>query len=391
MKAHSFVLSLFFTVSFVPGSVAEIDTPLATSSEIHETLQKALEANYRLEWENALTLFKSLEHAEKDHPVIAFGIALTQWWRLSVLALELDKAESEPFLKSAEHALDLARAYIKRGDSTGEGHLVEGATIGLMARWHTANRNWSKAYFQGRRAIAALRRAKRINPQLTDANLGLGIFHYYVAKLPGVVRALAFLGSSGNPRKGLDELTEGVRSSYFSREACRFMLVKIYLKMERNPKEALAWLDDLTLRFPESAYVRSLRGIALYNLHDPVRLIFEAAEQRSLLDSGQLPALFSAQVSFFEALARIEERDWVSAVFHLERGIQKGNEMDPFWLWCHVFLGKTNDILRKREKALEHYRFVLSRLERWESHSIVRGYIKRPFEGKDNELETMDF
>src|SRR5258706_1716406 len=126
--------------------------------------------------------------------MVAFGIASAHWWRISSYVLEADPKESRPCLDAAERCIKLSNAKIKKGDPTGEGHLVLGGALGLRGRWEATNQKWIDAYFSGKKAYKYLSEALKINPSLTDAYIGHGIFDYFVATLPAIIRSLAFVG-----------------------------------------------------------------------------------------------------------------------------------------------------------------------------------------------------
>ena len=66
-------------------------------------------------------------------------------------------------------------------------------------------------------------KALEINPRLVDANMGKGIFDYYVATLPSIVRVLAFIGMGGDKNVGLQELTIAATEGTYSRTASTCM------------------------------------------------------------------------------------------------------------------------------------------------------------------------
>src|ERR1041384_3106280 len=104
--------------------------------------------------------------------MVAFGVATCHWWRISSFVLDADMEESKPFLDAVEQCINLAQEKIKKGDETGEAHLVLGGALGLRGRWEATNRKWWDAYFSGKKAYRYLTKALEINPQLKDAYMG---------------------------------------------------------------------------------------------------------------------------------------------------------------------------------------------------------------------------
>ena len=62
---------------------------------------------------------------------------------------------------------------------------------------------WLKAHWHGRRGKNALLSLVEIDPDYNDAYLGLGIYHYYSAVLPKIVRTLSYvMGIRGDKESG---------------------------------------------------------------------------------------------------------------------------------------------------------------------------------------------
>ena len=66
--------------------------------------------------------------------------------------------------------------------------------------------------------------------------MGLGIFDYFAATLPAIVRVLSALGKSGDPKVGLTELQEAAEKGIYSRTPSQLFLTQIYTEMEGKPE-----------------------------------------------------------------------------------------------------------------------------------------------------------
>ncbi len=343
-------------------------------------LMAALDANYRMEFGAAAQELAALEPIAPDHPIVAFGGLLTEWWKLTAAVWEEDAEKSAPMLAAAETCLAAAERRIEAGDPTGEGHLVKGATLGLLGRWHIKNRHWMKSYFIGKDAKAALQEALAINPQLHDAHAGIGIYDYFVAKLPGVVRWLAFSGQTSDPADGLRELDLALAQGRYTVVGARAALALIQIRNEKNPARALEICDELIAAHPQSPFFGALRMIALHDLNRGDALAAEADRQAVLLRTGAYPATRGAQVWFAAGLAKFRQQDWAGARRDYMRAVEVGDPSDPFATWARLHLGNIHDALGEREAARTVYREVRGMTNRWGTRRLAERYRDEAFD-----------
>lgn len=363
--------------------------PFDISEDLDRTIKAGLNELYNLHFDEALATFKTVESQAQDHPMVAFGIASVHWWRLSVYVLETDPVESEAFLKAADECIRLSEKKIEKGDLTGEGYLTLGGTYGILGRWKATNRQWMSAYFSGRKAVKYLRRSLKINPQLKDANMGLGIFDYFVATLPSVVRALAFLGANNDPKVGIRELEEAAREGTYARTPARLFLMDIYSNWERNAERSFEIIRDLRNEFPVSPFIHMLHVIALYNHNKLAELHKEAMDYVERVKKGIYQEAFYPEAFFSAGLSHFKARDWQKAVEQFDQAVQHGNNRNPFFIWAHLYKGYALDALKKRDQAEAEYKFVLDEKRRWGSHDHAKARLKKPFSENEPELEKV--
>jgi tetratricopeptide (TPR) repeat protein len=344
-----------------------------------DQLLAAMEANYRLDYAAADKILDALQQHAEVRPLVDFGRLLTEWWRLTAAVLEEDKAASAPMLAMAEACLRSSEARIKEGDPTGEAHLVKGATLGLMGRWHIKNHHWMKSYFVGKKAKASLEKALLINPLLYDANAGIGIYDYFVAKLPGIVRFIAFTGQKGSPQDGLDRIDIALKHGRYTLVGTRAALALVYIRNETDPTRALDYIDLLLAEYPHSVFFRSLRMIALYDLDRPEDLADEAKLQEKLLKDGEFPSDRAAQVYFTRGLAHFRAQDWAAARTDYKQAVKSGNPSDPFTTWAELHLGNILDITGNRSAAKRQYKHVKKMTNRWGTARLADRYLDDPF------------
>ena len=363
--------------------------PFKVSPDLDAKIRAGLTALYNLEFDEAERIFNELKPEEAEHPMVAFGRTSVFWWRLSVYVLESDSKESAKFLSSVDDCIRVSKAMVDRGDKTGEGYLCLGGAQGLLGRWQAANRKWMPAYFTGRSAYRHLRDALKVNPKMYDAYMGLGIFDYYVATLPALVRVLAFLGQSGDKQKGLDELQKAGSNGTYANTPALLFLVNIYSSLENRPDQAFAILDELHRQYPNSPFIHMLTIVALYN-HRPVGdLEASAKEFQERVKNGTYRPSFATQGDFAEGLVYFKEHQWTDALRLFDAAVKAGTVKDPFYTWATLYKGYVLDLMGRRKEAVAQYHDVLSQIRRWGAHDNAELRLKRPFTEKDKELTKL--
>ncbi|GAB5559713.1 MAG: hypothetical protein SynsKO_13600 [Synoicihabitans sp.] len=362
---------------------------IGLSPEIDARIHAALEANYRLDFEQGAAELAEIAPYAEDHPMITFGDLLIEWWKVTAAVWEEDEAACQAMLAAADRSLAQAEALIERGDPLGEGHMIKGATLGLLGRWHIKNRRWWKSYVVGKEAKAELTKALEINPKLYDAYAGIGIYDYFVAKLPGIVRWLAFTGQSADPADGMRAVELSLEKGNYTTVGTRAALTLIQLRNELNPTKGLELADGLVADHPHSPFFGSLRLIALYDLNRPVELTAEAERQASLLAAGDYPSTRQAQVKFAEGLAHFRAGRWSDAKRAYSAAVENGHPSDPFATWAQLHLGNIADVQGDRREARRIYREVENALNRWGTERLAERYRKTPFDPAEHQVRLL--
>ena len=123
---------------------------------------------------------------------------------------------------------------------------------------------WEKgpAARAGVRAREHLLRALALDPALADAELGLGLYNYYVDALSGIAKLLRFfMGIPGGSKKnGFKQLERAMTQGTLARAEARFYLAKNLRNYDRDYARTLTVLAPLTEHYPANPFFALLRG-----------------------------------------------------------------------------------------------------------------------------------
>lgn len=375
----------------VAGAQAAAGEPNPFNMEpgVDAAIRTAIRDLYDVKIDTALARLSALEHAASSHPFIAAGVATCHWFRMSYDVMDRNPAWSDPFVAAAERCIALSEKRIAEGDPTGEGHFSKGLVLGLLGRWEIANGHMLTAYFRGRAARAHLEKTRELNPSLADPLMGLGIFEYYAAKLPAVVRVLAFFGVSGDLEAGLNRLRVAADESAYLKTPARLFLANILAGEEDRPRDAIAIIDGVRDRHPQSPFVDMVLIKAVYNAGDVDRLAAIADTFMDRVRSGVYRQEFAAQAFFNKGLVHLKRKEWGDAARTFAVAAARADVDDPFGAWATLYRGFSLDALGRREEAVALYREVLRMERRWSSHAVANRYLDRPFAGTPEDLAVL--
>ncbi len=280
----------------------------AAPAEMERELAGVVDLFYDMQFDKARAAADSLAARHPKHPAGTFyrSVSTYQRWVAEGMrstdtyrAFEADSAAAE---KAAEALMKTHPA---------EAHYYLGAALGFRARANAAQKRFFRALPDGAASVKHLKKALALDPTLTDARLGMGMFHYFAARMPAGAKPFAYLliGEGADRPLGLRELWSVAESTGIARMEARSVLAVILSKDdEADWPLAEKLLAELAGRYPHNpiyrlrrAYVAERRGdfdaaVALSDpngkwfdtLHPSVRAparawaLYRAAESRLL-------------------------------------------------------------------------------------------------------------
>ncbi|UPT74578.1 MAG: hypothetical protein M0D55_02255 [Elusimicrobiota bacterium] len=232
----------------------------AAPPEIERELAGVVDLFYGMDFDEARAASEALAAKRPEHPAGVFyrGISSYQRW----IAEGMRSTETlRAFEADNEAAERLSRALIKT--SPAEGHYYLGASLGFRSRAAAGQRKFMRALPDGAAAVKHLKKALALDPALTDARLGMGMYHYFAARMPAGARPFAFLlvGEGPDRELGLKELWSVAESTGVSRMEARSVLATILSKDdEAGWVKADELLVELCARYPRNPVYRLRRA-----------------------------------------------------------------------------------------------------------------------------------
>lgn len=163
--------------------------------------------------------------------------------------------QTKQLTRQALQLLESVRANLKTTKSrSSRQELVLGMSEAFIARIHTDQESWLKAYSVGRESRDRLRQHIRKNPDSEDAYLVLGLYEFYTGSVPKGLKWLTYLiDLSGNREQGLQWLQRAVAHAVTAApEAARILIDEL----ELQAPEVCQWLslnEQLRDKYPANS------------------------------------------------------------------------------------------------------------------------------------------
>ena len=333
---------------------------------------------YGHEFERAVPAAAALEARHPGHPVGPLFKAIVAFQRWTAEGLRDDgswKAIDLELTRAADEAKTLEKT------SPAESHYYLGAALGFRARGLAAQKRFLSAVPDAASSIRHLKKALALDPGLEDARLGLGMYHYFAARMPPAAKPFArvLMGEPGDREKGLSELWSVANSSGVARMEARAVLAMILSKNDEadwNGAEKL--LAELMKRYPRNPLYRLRRAYVAERRGD-----LDAAAALADPDGTWIPALHAGlrENSRAWALYRAAECDLLRGrIDSAERRLAALDERKaPKGLRDWILLRRANldDARGRREAAKTAY----ARVEEKTAAGAAKGFLAAPFPG----------
>lgn len=213
-----------------------------------------------------------MQQQQPENPLGYLLEAEALWWKIwcssaefkygMTMARHRDKLDSDQhYLELAMHAEALASLQLRKRE-TAEMHLYSGMANALLARLYGLrweNRNTARAGVIARDHFV---RALALDPSLADADMGLGLYDYYVDTLSTMARVLRFvMGIPGGSREeGIKLLDRAIQQGQLTPSLARFYLAINLHNYDQRYEDALRVITPLAQQYPQNALFQLVRG-----------------------------------------------------------------------------------------------------------------------------------
>src|SRR6266704_1192709 len=231
-----------------------------------------LDKIYSFDLAGAIEAAKRMEQERPNHPLGYLLETEALWWRIWCTSAEfkygMSDARRRPKLEADRHYLELAarvlslaEAQIKQNESA-EMQFYAGMAEASSARLYALRGEYRNAARSGVRGREHLLRSKVLDPDLADADLGLGLYNYYVDTLSAIARVLRFFMGipGGSKQNGVHLLEHAIAQGVLTSNVARFYLALNLHRYDQQYEKALNVLGPLVEKYPANPLFQLARG-----------------------------------------------------------------------------------------------------------------------------------
>jgi hypothetical protein len=285
---HSIVAGFFVVAAAFASGQAR-----ASELNIPSEASEAIRLTYSGKTDRATALARDLEAARPDHPLGYLIEADILWWKIycrwserkyNTIDAWSHSRPSEPLddaeLALADKVTRLAEAGIAKSD-TAEMELYAGLGYASRARLLGLRYEKTPVARAGVEARKHLLRCLELDPKMADAELGLGLYNYYVDTLSAMAKVMRFFMGipGGDKRVGLRQLETAASKGELTQMEARFNMAKNLRNYDRDYARAAQAAAPLITDYPDNPVFLLLAGDLEQKLghNDAAAALFRAA------------------------------------------------------------------------------------------------------------------
>jgi hypothetical protein len=264
-----FVLFMVMVCPLVPAQLAPEPAPTLA---LPPNAPAILDHIYSGRRDLALGDIHQLQEQAPDQPLGYLLEAEADWWRIWCVSAEfkygMTMARHHKKVPGDEHYLELTtKAYNLaenrlQQQNTADMHLYAAMADALAARLYGLRGEYHATAKAGVRARENFIVALKMDPTLTDAYTGLGLYNYYVDTLSMIAKALRFLMGipGGTKEEGIRQLEKGMREGPLSAPLARFYLALNLFNYDQKYERSLEVVTPLMEKYPQNPIFQLMRG-----------------------------------------------------------------------------------------------------------------------------------
>lgn len=226
---------------------------------------EAINAMYNFEFKKAHSHFNWLQKNYPWHPLPYLLKGLNYWWQ--IVPDYLNEEYDDDFLAYMDTTVVTAKN-IRDNYNEIEGSFFLAAAYAFEGRLHSERRDYRKAAVASSRSLKYLEACRGHEDYSPELLFGDALFNYYAEwireEYPLVKPIMAFF-PKGDKKKGIAQLKEVTRNSFYSRIEAQFYLIRILSSgKDKDMREALRVGKILHEDYPDNPYFHRYYARLLY-------------------------------------------------------------------------------------------------------------------------------
>jgi tetratricopeptide (TPR) repeat protein len=312
---------------------------------------------------------------------------MIQWER--IISKFDDESQDEKLYKMLDVVVEICEKRLDGNPEDVAAMFFKGGAVGFRGRLRANRGKWLGAANDGIVALPLVRKAYELEPNNYDVLLGIGIYNYYAAVIPGkypIVKPVMIFFPSGDRKKGLEQLRQASLHAKYAQVEATYFLMQNYFTYEKNYTSALELARKLHEKYPNNSMFYRYLGrclvitgylgeandifIDILNRYTQQQLGYDMYDAReAYYYIGKFEFLAGR---FDTALKNFYTCDEISRKLDKE-------ESSGFMSLANLIIGMIYDAQGKRQYAIQQYKKVLAMKEYENSYQEAHKYIQQPY------------
>jgi tetratricopeptide (TPR) repeat protein len=327
----------------LPGRSQTIDW-----GRVHEITIRGIDHLYNLEMEQSRMAFDSVSTLAPGDPRGKFFRSMTHFWTYT---LRNDGQEFARFMSYSDTVIEICERLLDQNPDDAAAMFYLGGIRGYRGLAQQLNGSVINAVLEGRKGYGYLEDAVRLRPDLSDAQMGFGMFRYFVAKVPRGFGWIAnLLGFEGDLEGGLGSLRTAATKGVYTKTEATFYLAQ-FLYNERRHDEAFALMKPLLLQYPENTLFQVLYASWLFR-DNRLDEASEALRKASAINARKTIRYGEEFIYSTRATISYTRNDFASARNDFELFLEKIAQRDMVPSVTYYRIAVTREITGDRTGAL---------------------------------------
>jgi tetratricopeptide (TPR) repeat protein len=354
---------------------------------VDQHVQRGINEIYNFEFDKAESDLSEVIRLRPDHPVGYFFRAMIQWER--IISKFEDESQDEKLYELLEVVVDICEKRLDENPEDVAAMFFKGGAVGFRGRLRANRGKWLGAANDGIVALPLVRKAYELEPDNYDVLLGIGIYNYYAAVIPGkypFVKPAMIFFPSGDRNKGLEQLRQASLHAKYAQVEATYFLMQNYFTYEKDFAKALELARRLHEKYPNNSMFYRYLGrclvstgylgeandifIDIINRYRQQQLgydMYDAREAHYYIGKFEFLA-----GRFDNALKNLYTCDEISRKLDKE-------ESSGFMSLANLIIGMIYDAQEKRQYAIQQYNKVLTMKEYENSYRDANKYLQQPY------------
>lgn len=387
--------------TLIPASLIlfGIATPLAAQPSWEAPIHRGIHLTLNEDFLPAHAIFDSLVLAHPKRPEPLFYKAVA-FWRQGMNVRDGKKYDLE-ILRYLGLSIEATEQWMKFNGESAEMFLWLGNAYGLRTGLQMLRKEVFKGIADGIEGRENLDEAIHLDPDLTDANFGIGLSDYILSRNPRILRVVQRLFDlpAGDQRGGLRRLDEAILNGRYNQTDALSARAYLDLYYEMDAQSARTRFRDLLERYPNSLdyrirYVDTMLRLQMEHGEDLARTMLDSTASIHRIAFKRKWRLFrwrETKLNFVQGVSHFLLGNHDRAKTHLTATAARSSDKEN-WLVgpAELMLGKIADLAGNRDLAKLHYRKSERRDDVWESRAEAQRYQIRTYTGDESTPHPVD-